>query len=171
MTSASSNADDDEQISNSTQTSDLAVVEAQTIQAADVPVTSQVEVNSSGATNQPDKSDLKFTAAPLGEACIITQTPEPRRKNSGKAMASLVCATAGILFYYIFVPIGIMLFPFSICLAVLAIQEMKQEPGDITCKCMAISGLFIGIIGFILSIIYIIFMVFLVIGYKTETPE
>lgn len=102
----------------------------------------------------------------------MTPTPERTRKNRGKAIASLVCAVVGFLCYYIFVPFGVMLFPFAICLAVLAMIEMKQQPdSNVAGKCMAITGLIIGIIGFILSIILIVATVMYLYGYNSTTPE
>jgi hypothetical protein len=90
---------------------------------------------------------VKFTGAPMGTTA--TPYPEPMR-NSSKAIASLVCAIVGLFFF------GIILGPVAICLAVAALNEINEQPDRVTGKCLATSGLIIGIIGFIGSIIIII---------------
>jgi Domain of unknown function (DUF4190) len=86
----------------------------------------------------------------------------PRKKHSVKAIASLICAIAGLLTLFL----GIVLCPVAICLAVRALKEIKENPDQVGGRCMSISGLVIGIIGFASSFI----LVFLFI-LGTVLPE
>jgi Domain of unknown function (DUF4190) len=89
----------------------------------------------------------KFTGAPMGTCPTITEAT-PSHSTSGKAIVSLVCSIVGCFFF------GLIYGPIAICLAVAAMNEIKEQPPDrFKGKCMATSGLILGIIGFIGSII------------------
>lgn len=103
---------------------------------------------------------VKFTGdVPMGtsdaasaSAAAIPYQHEPRRNASGMAIASLVCAIIGLVICVL----GVLLGPIAICLAVAALKDIKEKPNQVAGKCMATSGLIIGIIAFIVSIIIII---------------
>jgi Domain of unknown function (DUF4190) len=94
-----------------------------------------------------NNAPAKFSGAPMGNSAAASQ---PAKKNSGKAVASLICAILGLFV------LGIVLGPVAICLAVAAKNDIKEKPDQVGGECMATSGLIIGIIGFVLSIIILV---------------
>eukprot|EP00544_Gedaniella_sp_CCMP2646_P007877 CAMPEP_0202483332 /NCGR_PEP_ID=MMETSP1361-20130828/2590_1 /ASSEMBLY_ACC=CAM_ASM_000849 /TAXON_ID=210615 /ORGANISM="Staurosira complex sp., Strain CCMP2646" /LENGTH=87 /DNA_ID=CAMNT_0049111535 /DNA_START=472 /DNA_END=732 /DNA_ORIENTATION=- len=64
----------------------------------------------------------KFSGAPLGSPQGIVV-----RETSGKAIAALALSIAGLVFLLL----GIVLGPISICLAVQAKQEIEQRPNEL----------------------------------------
>jgi Domain of unknown function (DUF4190) len=125
-------------------------VQAQPVYA--VPIQAPVQVSPAVVVAPQQQSvvkngDQKFIGAPMGTAA--TKYHEPK-KTSGKAVASLICAILGLFV------LGIILGPVAICLAVAAKNDIKAKPDQLTGKCMATSGLIIGIIGFVLSIIILV---------------
>jgi ABC-type Fe3+ transport system permease subunit len=95
------------------------------------------------------------------------QQEQPKRRRtrySCKAIASLICALASVPLYFFWYPSGWLVGSIAVCLAVAALYEIKESPDQEVImggRCMATTGLIIGIIEFILSIIVIITMIIL----------
>jgi Domain of unknown function (DUF4190) len=106
----------------------------------------QQSVNASKGGVDPNK---KFVGAPLGTA-PSTYQQQPDMRVSGKAIASLICAIVGLFV------LGVVLGPVAICLAASATSDINRKPKELKGKCMATSGLVIGIIGFVGSVVFII---------------
>jgi Domain of unknown function (DUF4190) len=132
--------------------SSFPVVQAQAAQGAPIQVAppvvyaSQLAANGAGGVVVVD-SNNKFVGASMGSAAPPSYQQD--KKNSGKAIASLVCAIVGLFV------LGVVLGPVAIGLAVSAKNDIKRKPNELKGECMATSGLIIGIIGFVLSIIVI----------------
>eukprot|EP00544_Gedaniella_sp_CCMP2646_P006521 CAMPEP_0202489552 /NCGR_PEP_ID=MMETSP1361-20130828/7242_1 /ASSEMBLY_ACC=CAM_ASM_000849 /TAXON_ID=210615 /ORGANISM="Staurosira complex sp., Strain CCMP2646" /LENGTH=105 /DNA_ID=CAMNT_0049119307 /DNA_START=76 /DNA_END=390 /DNA_ORIENTATION=- len=94
------------------------------------------------AVRVPASADApKFPGAPMGSPQVVV------RETSGKAVTSLVLSIIGL----IFLRLGIVLGPISICLAVQAKKEIEQCPNQLDGACQAKAGLIIGIISTALS--------------------
>ena len=134
--------------------SSFPVVQAQAAQGAPIQVAppvvyaSQLAANGAGGVVVVD-SNNKFVGASMGSAAPPSYQQD--KKNSGKAIASLVCAIVGLFAFVL----GVVLGPVAIGLAVSAKNDIKRKPNELKGECMATSGLIIGIIGFVLSIIVI----------------
>jgi hypothetical protein len=78
------------------------------------------------------------------------------RETSGKAVTSLVLSIIGL----IFLRLGIVLGPISICLAVQAKKEIEECPNQLDGACQAKAGLIIGIISTALSsVVWIVLII------------
>lgn len=109
------------------------------------PAAHAVPVPSASNGSTPNK----FSGAPMGSHQVVV------RETSGKAITSLVLAIIGL----VFLALGIILGPISICLANQAKKEIKERPMELDGACQAKAGLIIGIIATVLSIIWIVLII------------
>jgi uncharacterized Tic20 family protein len=77
------------------------------------------------------------------------------RETSGKAITALVLSIIGLIFLLL----GIVLGPISICLAVQAKKEIEERPNELGGACQAKAGLIIGIISTVLSVVWIVLII------------
>jgi hypothetical protein len=77
------------------------------------------------------------------------------RETSGKAVTSLVLSIIGLIFLLL----GLVLGPISICLAVQAKKEIEERPNELDGACQAKAGLIIGIISTVLSVVWIVLII------------
>ncbi len=94
---------------------------------------------------------------------LIRKNSNMETKNSGKAVASLVC---GIL--SIFMPfLGFILGAISIVFGVLSRNEIQQSEGKLIGKGMAIAGLVCGVLGIVWNIILLRILEFIGSGFDS----
>jgi Domain of unknown function (DUF4190) len=159
MTSSSSN--DIEKISDTAMTSQSTEDSEQLKEPpfCDVPIASTVQGRSSAVTPQEktvNDAPANFTGAPMGTSLMPESSSAPQTtmgSYSIKAIVSLIFAILGLFL------LGIILGPIAMCLGFRALSEIKEQRDSVKGKCMAASGVVIGLIGFIGSVVFIIIRV------------
>jgi uncharacterized Tic20 family protein len=102
------------------------------------------------ASAVPASADApNFSGAPMGSPQVVI------RETSGKAITALVLSIIGLIFLLL----GIVLGPISICLAVQAKKEIEERPNELGGACQAKAGLIIGIISTVLSVVWIVLII------------
>lgn len=118
------------------------------------PAAQHEKEHSSEPPQSAETPTTTVIAVPMGnissDKTPVHISSDPIPTTSGKAIASLVCAIIGLFI------LGIVLGPVAICLAVQAKKEIDEQPKRVAGKCLATSGMVIGIIGTILSVLFLI---------------
>jgi hypothetical protein len=105
------------------------------------------------ASAVPASADApNFSGAPMGSPQVVI------RETSGKAITALVLSIIGLIFLLL----GIVLGPISICLAVQAKQEIKAHPNELDGAALAKAAHIIGMVATILSFLWIVIVIVLI---------
>jgi hypothetical protein len=86
-------------------------------------------------------------------------------RNDGLAIASLICGIVGVVCF--FVCLGVILGPTAAIMGFVSRQRIASSGGMLAGGGMAMAGLILGVVGFVVSVIWFFF--FIIAGHNTST--